>query len=249
MLPVRWMAPESLTDGVFTTMSDIWSYGVLLYEIVTFGAFPFQGMTNDQVLEHVKAGHTIAIPRGVKPQLDVLLKTCWNRNPMRRPQVLQIIEHLINYPRLISPCLDGPQSSVQIEDTVSLEMRIPDKTRKLSLSINNRLQNVASSSRKRSMSGNMVMNIPPLTTSLSEDGMISAHSNLDALNLNHVMLEESEVGEDPLLPPAQYVSSRYMSLAHKDHKEKEKESLVSRQQGDYCTTDISRDLWTSVTPV
>nr|XP_045607313.1 atrial natriuretic peptide receptor 2-like isoform X2 [Procambarus clarkii] len=249
MLPVRWMAPESLTDGVFTTMSDIWSYGVLLYEIVTFGAFPFQGMTNDQVLEHVKAGHTIAIPPGVKPQLDVLLKTCWHRNPLRRPQVLQIIEHLINYPRLISPCLDGPQSSVQIEDTLSLEMRIPDKTRKLSLSINNRLQNVASSSRKRSMSGNMVMNIPPLTTSLSEDGMISAHSNLDALNLNHVMLEESEVGEDPLLPPAQYVSSRYMSLVHKDNKEKEKESLVSRQQGDYCTTDISRDLWTSVTPV
>ncbi|XP_042206983.1 receptor-type guanylate cyclase gcy-1-like isoform X2 [Homarus americanus] len=249
MLPVRWMAPESLTEGVFTTMSDIWSYGVLLYEIVTFGAFPFQGMSNDQVLEHVKAGHTIAIPRGIKPQLDVLLKTCWHRVPSRRPQVLQIIEHLIAYPRLISPSLDGPQSSVQIEDTVSLEMRIPDKTRKLSLSINNRLQNVASSSRKRSMSGNMVMNIPPLTTSLSEDGMISAHSNLDALNLNHVMVEENEMGEDPLLPPAQYVSSRYMSLTPKEHKEKEKESLVSRQQGDYCTTDISRDLWTNVTPV
>lgn len=106
------------------------------------------------------------------------------------------------------------------------------------------------------MSGNMVMNMPPLTTSLSEDGMISAHSNLDALNLNHVMLEENEMGEDPLLPPAQYVSSRYMTIVHKDRKDhkdykdhKEKESLVSRQQGDYCTTDISRDLWTSVTPV
>ncbi|XP_071549817.1 uncharacterized protein [Panulirus ornatus] len=247
MLPVRWMAPESLTDGVFTTMSDIWSYGVLLYEIVTFGAFPFQGMTNDQVLEHVKAGHTITIPQGVKPQLDILLRTCWHRTPVRRPQVMQIIEHLVNNPCLISPFLDGPQSSVQFEETVSLEMRIPDKTRKLSLSINNRLQSVASSSRKRSMSGNMVMNIPPLTTSLSEDGMISTHSNLDALNLNHVMVEENEMGEDPLLPPAQYVSSRYMSLAHKDHKEKE--NLVSRQQGDYCTTDISRDLWTSVTPV
>ena len=42
MLPVRWMSPESLADGIFTPMSDIWSYGVLLYEIITFGSFPFQ---------------------------------------------------------------------------------------------------------------------------------------------------------------------------------------------------------------
>ncbi|KAK7067933.1 hypothetical protein SK128_014128, partial [Halocaridina rubra] len=175
-----------------------------------------------------------------------LLRNCWNHVPSRRPQILQIIDLLINYPRLVSPCLEGPQSSVQIEDTVSLELRIPDKTRKLSLSINNRLPQVVSSSRKRSMSGNMVMNIPPLTTSMSEDGMISAHSNLDALNLNHVTLEENEMGEDPLLPPAQYVSSRYMSIAHKDLKEKE--SLVSRHN-DYCPTDISSDLRTNVTPV
>ena len=42
MLPVRWMSPESLTDGVFSPGSDVWSYGVLLYEIITFGSFPFQ---------------------------------------------------------------------------------------------------------------------------------------------------------------------------------------------------------------
>lgn len=69
MLPVRWMAPESLGDGVFTTASDVWSYGVLLYEIVTFGSFPFQGMSNNQVLEHVKKGNTLKIPLGIKPQL------------------------------------------------------------------------------------------------------------------------------------------------------------------------------------
>ena len=49
MLPVRWMAPESLADGIFTPMSDIWSYGVLLFEIITFGSFPFQGLSNNQV--------------------------------------------------------------------------------------------------------------------------------------------------------------------------------------------------------
>lgn len=69
MLPVRWMAPESLGLGIFTPSSDIWSYGVLLYEIITFGSFPFQGLSNNQVLEHVKLGNTITIPHGVKPQL------------------------------------------------------------------------------------------------------------------------------------------------------------------------------------
>ena len=71
MMPVRWMAPESLVDGLFTPMTDIWSYGVLLFEIITFGSFPFQGLSNNQVLEHVKSGMTVDIPVDVKPQLSV----------------------------------------------------------------------------------------------------------------------------------------------------------------------------------
>ena len=69
MLPVRWMSPESLADGIFTPMSDIWSYGVLMYEIITFGSFPFQGLSNNQVLENIKSGSTLTIPMGIKIQL------------------------------------------------------------------------------------------------------------------------------------------------------------------------------------
>ena len=69
MLPVRWMSPESLADGIFTPMSDIWSYGVLLYEIITFGSFPFQGLSNNQVLENIKNGQTLSQPSGIKSQL------------------------------------------------------------------------------------------------------------------------------------------------------------------------------------
>ena len=63
------MAPESLTDGLFTPASDMWSFGVLLYEIVTFGTFPYQGMSNKQVLEAVKSGQSIQLPPNISDEL------------------------------------------------------------------------------------------------------------------------------------------------------------------------------------
>ncbi|ETN62085.1 venus kinase receptor [Anopheles darlingi] len=119
MLPVRWMAPESLALGYFTPAADVWSYGVLLYEIITFGSFPFQGMTNNQVLEHLKNGNTLTIPTGVKPQLEGLMKACWNRDHKKRPSASEVADFISNYPRLLNPCLDVPLASVEMVDTDS----------------------------------------------------------------------------------------------------------------------------------
>ncbi|XP_047475227.1 atrial natriuretic peptide receptor 2-like isoform X2 [Penaeus chinensis] len=125
MLPVRWMSPESIEDGLFTNMSDMWSYGVLLYEIITFGSFPFQGMSNNQVVEHVRAGNTITIPSGVKPQLERLLMSCWSKSPQDRPTFNEMAETLTMWPRLITPCLEVPSAAVQLNDTDSLEIVLP----------------------------------------------------------------------------------------------------------------------------
>ena len=69
MLPVRWMSPESLADGLFTPMSDIWSYGVLLYEMITFGSFPFQGLSNNQVLKYMSLYWFLECPN-IDPSLS-----------------------------------------------------------------------------------------------------------------------------------------------------------------------------------
>jgi serine/threonine protein kinase len=63
------MAPESLSDGIFSPHSDIWSYGILLYEILTFGSFPYQGLSNNQVLEYVKNGNKLSIPQACTKEM------------------------------------------------------------------------------------------------------------------------------------------------------------------------------------
>lgn len=128
MLPVRWMAPESLGLGKFTPASDIWSYGVLLFEIITFGSFPFQGMTNTQVLDYIKRGKTLTIPNGIKPELEELLQDCWNLSYTKRPLATQIVELLHQRPKLITPSLDVPLASVQIfeSDSAGQFVAIPE---------------------------------------------------------------------------------------------------------------------------
>lgn len=125
LLPVRWMAPESLTDGLFTPASDVWSFGVLLYEIITFGSFPFQGLTNVQVLEHLKKGNTLCIPSGIKPQLEGLMNACWNSSYKKRPSACEVADFISNYPKLVTPSLDVPLKSVEMAETESDQLLIP----------------------------------------------------------------------------------------------------------------------------
>lgn len=61
-LPVRWMSPESLQDGIFTTYSDVWAYGVVLWEMVTLASQPYQGLSNEEVLKFVIDGHHMHKP-------------------------------------------------------------------------------------------------------------------------------------------------------------------------------------------
>ncbi|ESO09791.1 hypothetical protein HELRODRAFT_142725, partial [Helobdella robusta] len=92
--PIRWMAPESLKDGVFSSASDIWSYGILVYEIFTFGSIPYQDKTNEEVVRHVKDGHTMQLPDACPQDLKDFCKSCWEYDPGDRQSIQIIIDSL-----------------------------------------------------------------------------------------------------------------------------------------------------------
>ena len=68
-MPVRWMAPESVNEGIFTTKSDIWSLGIVVYEVVTFGGFPYKELSNADVLDYIRSNNTMQPPADCSPPL------------------------------------------------------------------------------------------------------------------------------------------------------------------------------------
>ncbi|XP_071446667.1 insulin-like peptide receptor isoform X2 [Hetaerina americana] len=94
LLPVRWMAPESLKDGVFTSFSDVWSYGVVLWEMATLASQPYQGLSNDQVLRYVIDGGVMERPENCPDNLYELMRICWQHKPIDRPTFLTLVSML-----------------------------------------------------------------------------------------------------------------------------------------------------------
>ncbi|XP_069131795.1 proto-oncogene tyrosine-protein kinase ROS-like isoform X3 [Argopecten irradians] len=77
LLPVRWMSPEALVDGVFTTQSDIWAFGILIWEVMTFGRQPYPARTNIEVLHFVRSGGQLEQPEGCPEELFQMMRSCW----------------------------------------------------------------------------------------------------------------------------------------------------------------------------
>ena len=77
-LPIRWMAVESLNDGVFTTSTDLWSFGIVLWEIATFGKMPYAALDNEQVVDQViDEEYRMPEPVGCPPGFHKIMMECW----------------------------------------------------------------------------------------------------------------------------------------------------------------------------
>ncbi|KAF7643411.1 hypothetical protein LDENG_00240110 [Lucifuga dentata] len=83
--PVKWTAPEALHDNKFTIKSDVWSFGILLYEIMTFGQMPYPTMTNYQVVQKIPTGYRMPSPPHCPKVLYEIMLECWKENTQERP--------------------------------------------------------------------------------------------------------------------------------------------------------------------
>lgn len=84
-LPIKWMAPESINFRRFTTASDVWMFGVCIWEILMFGIKPFQGVKNNDVIGKIEAGERLPLPPGCPPSLYNLMCVCWSYESTKRP--------------------------------------------------------------------------------------------------------------------------------------------------------------------
>ncbi|XP_057348230.1 fibroblast growth factor receptor 4 isoform X3 [Manis pentadactyla] len=93
-LPVKWMAPEALFDRVYTHQSDVWSFGILLWEIFTLGGSPYPGIPVEELFSLLREGHRMDRPPNCPPELYGLMRECWHAAPSQRPTFKQLVEAL-----------------------------------------------------------------------------------------------------------------------------------------------------------
>ncbi|TDH11406.1 hypothetical protein EPR50_G00060420 [Perca flavescens] len=95
MLPIRWMPPESIMYRKFTTESDIWSFGVVLWEIFTYGKQPWYQLSNSEAIECITQGRELERPRTCPKEVYLLMQGCWQREPQQRMVIKDIHSRLL----------------------------------------------------------------------------------------------------------------------------------------------------------
>ncbi|KAM7076178.1 tyrosine-protein kinase Fer isoform 3-T3 [Ciconia maguari] len=93
-IPIKWTAPEALNYGRYTSESDVWSFGILLWETFSLGVCPYPGMTNQQAREQVEKGYRMSAPQKCPEEIYKIMQRCWDYKPENRPKFSEIQKEL-----------------------------------------------------------------------------------------------------------------------------------------------------------
>nr|CAD2190304.1 unnamed protein product [Meloidogyne enterolobii] len=121
-LPVRWMPPEAFLDGLFTSKTDVWAYGVLLWEIFSLGYIPYPGRDNLEVMRLVVAGDRLDPPIGIQDEIYELMLRCWNTESEQRPKFADLVckfENLLKKNDLVAEPIPPMRNRLINERSVS----------------------------------------------------------------------------------------------------------------------------------
>lgn len=129
-IPIRWMPPESIFYNRYTTESDVWAYGVVLWEIFSYGMQPYYGMAHEEVIYYVRDGNVLSCPDNCPLELYNLMRLCWSKLPADRPgfaSIHRILERM--YERAVAnmsvwgmrflPCLLCPPMQTDLVQSMS----------------------------------------------------------------------------------------------------------------------------------
>ncbi|XP_004536540.1 tyrosine-protein kinase Fer isoform X2 [Ceratitis capitata] len=97
-IPVKWTAPEALNFGKYTSLCDVWSYGILMWEIFSKGDTPYSGMSNSRARERIDAGYRMPTPENTPPEMYRLMLKCWSAEADARPhfdEIYNVVDALI----------------------------------------------------------------------------------------------------------------------------------------------------------
>nr|WOX59759.1 receptor tyrosine kinase FGFR1A1 [Carcinus maenas] len=120
-LPVKWMAPEALFHRVYTSQSDVWAFGILLWEIMTLGGTPYPAVPSvEKLFQLLREGHRMDKPSNCSLEIYMIMRECWRYQPTQRPTFRDLVEDFDriltlssteDYLNLSLPHLDTPPSS------------------------------------------------------------------------------------------------------------------------------------------
>ncbi|XP_013921468.1 PREDICTED: ephrin type-A receptor 1 isoform X1 [Thamnophis sirtalis] len=108
-IPIRWTAPEAIANRIFTSASDVWSFGIVMWEVFSYGDKPYGDMSNQEVMKSIEDGYRLPPPVDCPSILYELMKVCWSYDRTRRPRFREIqaqLDHFLSSPHLLRTVAD-----------------------------------------------------------------------------------------------------------------------------------------------